>query len=100
EGTAHAGRAPQLYLAAEKVGQLAADGEAETGAAVFAAGAGIGLLEGLEDDLLLLHRNADAGVGDLEGADGRGMLQCLVFGAPAARRRADAQAHAALLGQL
>ena len=38
----------------------------ETGAAVLAAGAGVGLLEGLEDDLLLLGRDADAGVGDLE----------------------------------
>ena len=27
---------------------------------------GIGLLERLEDDLLLFQRNADAGVGDLE----------------------------------
>ena len=62
-----AGRAAQLDLAAEQVGQLAADREAEAGAAVLAAGAGVGLLEGLEDDLLLLERDADAGVGDLEG---------------------------------
>ena len=60
----------QLDLAAEQVRELAADREAKTGAAVLAAGAGIGLLERLEDDLLLLERNADAGVGDLEGDDG------------------------------
>ena len=46
--------------------QFAADRQAQTGAAVFAAGAGIGLLERLEDDALLFRRDADAGVGDLE----------------------------------
>ena len=34
--------------------QLAADGQAQAGAAVLAAGAAVGLLEGLEDDLLLV----------------------------------------------
>jgi len=34
-----------LNLAAEQVGQLAADRQAKTGAAVFAVGAGVGLLE-------------------------------------------------------
>ena len=42
--------------------QLAADGQAQAGAAVLAAGAAVGLLERLEDDLLLVRRNADAGV--------------------------------------
>ena len=54
-------------LAAEQVRELAADREAEAGAAVLAAGAGVGLLERLEDELLLLGRDADAGVGDHEG---------------------------------
>ncbi len=66
-----AGRAAQLDFAAEQVGEFAADREAETRTAVFAARAGIGLLEGLEDDLLLLGRNSDAGVRDLESNDGR-----------------------------
>ena len=39
----------------------------EAGAAVLAAGAGVGLLERLEDQPLLLRRDADAGVGDLDG---------------------------------
>ena len=67
ERAADAGRAAQLDFAAEQVRQFAADGEAEAGAAIFAAGAGIGLLERLEDDLLLLRRNADAGIGHFEG---------------------------------
>ena len=41
----------------------------KSGAAVLAAGAGVRLLECLEDDLLLLRRDADAGIGDLEGDD-------------------------------
>ena len=41
----------------------------KAGAAVFARGAGVGLLEGLEDEPLLLRRDADAGVLDGEGDD-------------------------------
>ena len=66
ERAALPGRADQPDLAAEQRRQLAADREAEAGAAVLAAGAGVGLLERLEDQLLLLRRDADAGVGDLE----------------------------------
>ena len=55
ERAALAGRAAQLNFAAQQVGQFAADGQAQAGAAVFAAGAGIGLLEGLEDDALLFR---------------------------------------------
>src|SRR5881398_2332986 len=59
-----------MDLGAQKTGQLAADGQAETGAAVGAARAAVGLLECLEDDLLLLRGNTDPGVGDGE-RDGR-----------------------------
>ena len=52
-----------------RLGQLAADRQAQAGAAVLAAGARVGLLERLEDDLLLLGRDADAGVGHLERDD-------------------------------
>jgi len=41
--------------------KLAADGQAQAGAAVLAAGAAVRLLERLEDDLLLVRRDADAG---------------------------------------
>ena len=55
----HAG---QPDLAAEQRGQFARDGEAQAGAAVFARGAGVRLLERLEDEPLLFRRDADAGV--------------------------------------
>ena len=64
--------------------KLAADGETETGAAIFAAGAGVGLLEGLEDDLLLFGRNADAGIRHFERNDGRRLAQHRMLGTPAA----------------
>ena len=57
------GALDQADVAAKQRRQLAADGEAESGAAVLAARAGVGLMERLEDQLLLLRRDADAGVG-------------------------------------
>ena len=45
-----------MDFAAEQAGEFAADRKAKTGAAIFAAGAGIGLLERLEDQLLLFQR--------------------------------------------
>ena len=100
EGAAHAGRAAQMDLPAKQVGQLAADGEAQAGAAVLAAGAGVGLLEGLEDDLLLLDRNADAGIGDLERHHRRRLVEHRMLRAPTAHRRRDVEPHAALGGEL
>src|ERR1700760_4626556 len=62
ERAAHAGFAAQLDLAAEQAGQLATDRQPKAGAAVLAAGRGIGLLERLEDDALLLRLDTDAGI--------------------------------------
>src|SRR5258705_8217298 len=60
------GGAREPELAAEQARQLAADRQAEARAAVLAAGRAVGLLEGLEDDLLLVRRDADAGIDDRE----------------------------------
>ena len=70
-------------LAAEQRRQLAADRQAEAGAAVLAARAGVGLLERLEDQLLLLRRDADAGVADGDGDGGRHEPQHRVIRRPA-----------------
>src|SRR5205823_8232119 len=94
---AASGRAAQLDLSAEQTGQLAADRKAETRAAEPAIGAGIGLLKSLEDDLLFFRRDADTGVGNLEGDDCRRFLQHRVLRAPAAGGRMDAQLDPALL---
>ena len=53
--------------AAEEADELAADREAESGAAVQARGGPVPLGEGLEDPSLLLVVDADAGVADREG---------------------------------
>ena len=76
-----------MDFAAEQACQFAADGKPEAGAAVFAAGRGVGLLERLEDDLLLFQRNADAGIGDLERHHRRRLAEHRMLGAPAAERR-------------
>ena len=88
-----------MDFAAEQAGELAADGETEAGTAVLAAGRGIGLLEGLEDDLLLLQRNADAGVGHFERHHRRRLAQHRVSGAPTAERSGDIEPYAALSGE-
>ncbi len=62
EGAALADGAGEADFAAQQARDFAADGQAQPGAAIFAAGAAVGLLEGLEDDLLFLRRDADAGV--------------------------------------
>ena len=61
--------AGQPDFAAQQHGQFAADRQAQAGAAVFARRAGVGLLECLEDEPLLLRRDADAGVLDRKGDD-------------------------------
>src|ERR1700727_2164689 len=70
ECAAFTGFAPQMDFAPKKVCELAADCEPETGSSVSPVGARVGLLEGLEDDALLLWRNANAGVPHLERNDG------------------------------
>ena len=75
--------AGQPDLAAEQHGQLAADRQAQAGAAVLARGAGVGLLEGLEDQPLLLRRDADAGVLDREGDHLLRLAEHRMVGAPA-----------------
>ena len=92
--------AGELDLAAEQHGQLAADGEAQAGAAVLARGARVGLLERLEDQPLLLRRDADAGVLDGEGDDLRCLAEHRVIGAPALRRESDAHVDVAVRGEL
>ena len=87
-------------FAAQQHGQLAADGEAEAGAAVLARGAGVGLLEGLEDEPLLLRRDADAGVLHGEGDHLLGLGQHRVIGAPARRGKADANLDVAMRREL
>ena len=61
------GLALDVDLAADQPGDLPADRQPEAGAAELAADRAVRLLEGLEDRPQLLGRDADAGVGDLEG---------------------------------
>src|SRR6185437_6550803 len=69
EDAALARHALDLDRPAEQAGDLAADRQAEAGAAKFAAGGAVGLLESLEDDAVLVAGDADAGIGDGEGDD-------------------------------
>ena len=66
ERAALAGLARHPDLAAHQLRQPLGDGKAEPGAAIFARGRGVGLLEGLEQPPDLLLGEADAGVADRE----------------------------------
>src|SRR5580692_8362550 len=92
--------AAQLDFASEQTGQLAADGEAQTCASVLAAGAGICLLESLEDDPLLIQRNANASIGNLKSDNRSRFSQNRMIFAPAAPGSGDRQAHAPEFGKL
>src|SRR5690349_19697379 len=100
EGAAHIGRAAKLDLTAKKVRQLSGDCEPKSGAAIFAAGARIGLLERLEDDLLFRGSNTDARVRYLERNDLGCLIQNGVARAPAFRHRLYLEPNPALLGKL
>src|SRR5690348_11680838 len=99
EGTAFAGGAFKLNFATEEAGKFAADGKAETCAAVLARSACIGLLEGFEDDALLLLRNADAGIGDFERDHGADGAENRMIWRPTACNTLDGKAHLALLSE-
>ena len=64
ERAALSGSARQADFTAQQARDFAADGQSEPGAAVLPAGAAVRLLEGLENDLLLVGGDADAGVSD------------------------------------
>ena len=89
-----------MNFPAEQVRELAADREPKAGSSVLAAGAGVGLHERLEDDLLLLERNADAGVRDFEADRCRCLPEHRMLGAPTAMRRRNIEPHAALGSEL
>src|SRR6185312_16127439 len=79
---------------------FAADRQAQTRAAIFAARRTVRLLERLEDDLLFVRRNADAGVRDRNRNDRARLVERLAIRAPAFGDLRDAQRHAALFGEL
>src|SRR5207249_8511308 len=83
-----------------EIGELAADRQAEPGAAILAARARIGLLKRLEDDPLFFQRNANTRVAHLEGNDRSGRLQNRVFRAPAAPSDGYIEPDTAVFGEL
>src|SRR5208283_3879217 len=93
-------RAAEPNLTAEQAREFAADGESETGAAVLAAHAAVGLLERLENDLLLVGRNTDSGIADRERQHARRPIQVVIVRAPSAVNRLEAQRHLPALGEL
>jgi hypothetical protein len=96
---ATAGHAAQADLATQQVRELAADREAESGAAVLARRARIGLLERLEHDALFIRRDADARVAHGQLDDRRRQAHDRISELHPRRPR-DLHAHATVLGEL
>ena len=69
ENASLSGRAAQLDFATKQARQFATDCKSQAGSAVLPAGAGVGLLECLEDDSLFFRRNPDTRVGNFKGHD-------------------------------
>src|SRR6266853_6249393 len=85
---------------AKQASELAADGKSQSGAAVFAAGGSVSLLEGLENDLPLVFGNSDPGVRDGEGHHFFRRVQLRMSRGPAGFLEGDPQRHFALLCKL
>src|SRR5581483_9103821 len=95
-----AGYAAQANLTAQQVRELAADRKTQSGAPVLSRRTRVGLLERLEDDLLLLERDPDTRVADRE-FDHRGSLaQDRMVRAPTPCRDPHVQAYATVIGEL
>jgi hypothetical protein len=90
----------QPDLAAQKVGNFAADRETQSRPAVLAAGGSVRLLERFEDDLLFLQRDADTGVLHRERDDRLGAVQDCVVHLPALDHAFDLERDLAVLGEL
>ena len=86
-------------LASQQAGDFPADRKAQPGAAVLAAGAGIGLLKRLEDDSQLVRGDADTRIADGERDDAARPTQDRVLGTPAAGGEPDVQIHVPALGE-
>ena len=99
ERASRAGLACQRDRAAEQRRDFTADRQTQPGAAVATRGRAVSLREGLEDELLLFRRDADAAVADGEGDHTVGGVQARMRQRPAARSAADGQAHTAGLGE-
>src|SRR4029077_15293939 len=87
EAAAHGRGAAEVNLTAEQIRQFTADGETKACAPILAVSASVRLLKRLEDDLLLIDGNADAGIGHFEGDDVMGLIENRMSGAPTGCRR-------------
>src|SRR5262249_33284566 len=100
KGTSVPDNAAQLNFSAEKSRQLAADGQTQSGSAIFAARARIRLLERFEYYPLLFPRYADSRVAHFEGDNGSRAAQNLMIRAPSTAGRRNAKPDRSLFCEL
>ena len=93
-------RALHANLSAEELRDLATDRQPESRPAVPPVRGAVRLLEGLEDELLLVLLNSDAGIGHLEGDHLGRLIETAAREAPVLLGAANRELHAATLGEL
>src|SRR5581483_2829700 len=99
EGAPDAGTADEPDLPAQQIGDLAADRQAEPGAAEAPTRVHVRLLKRFKNDRLFVRGNPNASIGYREAHNGPGAIQPFVIAAPAALCPSDFQGHAPLLGE-
>src|SRR5271155_4098763 len=82
-----------MDFSAEQVRQFAADCQPQ-------AGPGVRLLERFKDQLLLIQRDTDARVRNLESDNGRRRVEDRVLGAPSTQGGCNAKPYATFSGEL
>src|SRR4029077_386311 len=87
-------------LAAKQARDFATDGQSKSGTTILSAGAHIGLLEWLENELQFIRGNANSGVGRRERDHDTGSIQYVVIRAPAIFGHFDLECYLAAFGKL
>src|SRR3569833_1923339 len=82
EDTTPSRDALQLDRSTQQLGQTAADRQTQTRSAIYTAGSTFRLLEGFEDDILFLLRNADTRIVYRKGDHLPGLVQAWIAGLP------------------
>src|SRR5260221_441814 len=100
ECAADSGRTVDMNFSAQEACQFATDREAQSSAAVLAARRAVSLLKRLENHLLLVLRDSDAGINDREGDYLVCIVQLRVPGRPSGQGDGHTKRHLAPLGKL
>src|SRR5258708_11005487 len=88
-----------MDFAAKEAGDLTTDRKTQASTTIFAISTAVGLLERFKDNLLLIERNANAGVANPECDDFRAVTEHRMICTPAVSDRFDFECDPAAFGE-